>query len=265
MTPTASSRVDLVLQYALLVAGEQDEKFDRQLGPIHLIKYVYLADLFHAEKHEGATYTGIQWRFYKFGPWYQSVNERIEPALSVIGADKESFPSNYEEKQDWARWSLRDEQLLRDREQQLPSAITLHLRHDILQFGKDTQSLLNYVYSTKPMLYAAPNERLDFTVAGNDSVNEPEPGPLRMDSLSNKKKKKFKERMRELRERHKNRQKKDNKLINPVKTPRYDDVYYEGVAWLDSLAGPQLPEGKHIVEFSDEVWKSAPRKGENVS
>ena len=73
-----------------------------------------------------------------------------------------------------------------------------------------------------------------------------------MDSLSNKKKKKFKERMRELRERHKNRQKKNSKLINPVKTPRYDGVYYEGVAWLDSLAGPQFSEGKHIVEFSDE-------------
>ena len=48
--PVAPSRVDLLLQYALLVAGEQDEFLDRQLGPIHLIKYVYLADLFHANE-----------------------------------------------------------------------------------------------------------------------------------------------------------------------------------------------------------------------
>ncbi len=82
MASASSTRVDLVLQYSLLVAGEQDTSFDRQLGPIHLLKYVYLADLF-AGKNEGATYTGIEWKFYKFGPWSQSVNERIAPALSA--------------------------------------------------------------------------------------------------------------------------------------------------------------------------------------
>ena len=138
MISTDSSRIDLVLQYALLVAGEQDEKFDRQLGPIHLLKYVYLADLYHAEKHEGTTYTGIKWRFYKFGPWSQSVNERIEPSLSAIGADKKSNPSSYEENQEQIRWSLQDEHLLREREQQLPPAITFHLRRNVLNFGKDT-------------------------------------------------------------------------------------------------------------------------------
>ena len=38
------------------------------------------------------------------------------------------------------------------------------------------------------MLSAAPNEFLDFTVVTQDiSMNEPVPTPLRMDSLSNKK------------------------------------------------------------------------------
>ena len=265
MISTDSSRIDLVLQYALLVAGEQDEKFDRQLGPIHLLKYVYLADLYHAEKNEGATYTGIKWRFYKFGPWSQTVNERIEPALSAIGADKKSFPSNYEENQDQIRWSLQNEHLLQERERQLPGTITFHLRRNVLQFGKDTQSLLYYVYNTKPMLNAAPGEYLDFTVTGNVSANNPAAIPLRMDSLSNRKKKQFKERMRALRVRHKNKRKEDSKLIKPVKNPRYDDVYHEGIAWLDSLAGPQFAEGEYTVEFSDEVWKSATRKSEDVS
>ena len=265
MISTDSSRIDLVLQYALLVAGEQDEKFDRQLGPIHLLKYVYLADLYHAEKNEGATYTGINWQFYKFGPWSQSVNERIEPALSAIGADIKSFPSNYEENQEQIRWSLQDEHLLQERERQLPGTITFHLRRNVLDFAKDTQSLLYYVYNTKPMLNAAPGEYLDFTVTGNVSANNPAAIPLRMDSLSNRKKKQFKERMRALRVRHKNKRKEDSKLIKPVKKPRYDDVYHEGIAWLDSLAGPQFAEGEYTVEFSDEVWKSATRKGEDVS
>ena len=71
--------------------------------------------------------------------------------------------------------------------------------------------------------------------------------------------------MRALRARHKNKRKKGSKLINPVKNPRYDDVYHEGMAWLDNLAGPQFAEGEYTVEFSDEVWKSATRKGEDVS
>lgn len=262
--PADLSRVDRVLQYALLVAGEQDELSDRKLGPIHLLKYVYLADLLHAKKHKGATYTGIEWKFHKFGPWSQSVNERIEPALNAIGADKQSLPSDYGEKQDWVRWYLRDEHRLKEKEHQLPLAIRSHLRGDILKFGKDTQGLLHHVYSTKPMLSAAPGEHLDFSVAADAPDDKSAPKQLRMDSLSNKKKKKFKERMHELQEKYKNRQQKDRELISPVKSPRYDDVYYEGVAWLDSLAGEQFSESEQVVEFSEEVWKSTTRKGGDV-
>ena len=68
--------------------------------------------------------------------------------------------------------------------------------------------------------------------------------PPRMASLSNRQKERFKERMRELRTRYKNRERKDRKLINPVKDARYDDVYDEGVSWLDSLAGKPLQDGK---------------------
>ena len=263
---TDPSRVDLLLQYALLISGEQDEFSDRQLGPIHLVKYVYLADLFHAKRNNGVTFTGTEWQFYKFGPWSQSVNERIEPALSAIGAEKHSFQSDYEDKQDWVRWRLSDEKQLEKIESHLPFEITSGLKENVRRFGKDTQSLLHYVYGTEPMLSAAPGEFLNFAVASNDiSRNDSAREPLRMDGLSNKKKKKFKERMRELRTRYKNRERKDRKLINPVKDARYDDVYDEGISWLDSLAGEPLPEGEHVVRFSDEVWKSPTRKGGDVS
>lgn len=79
-----SSKVDKIIQFALLVAGEEDDFRDRQLGPIHLIKYVYLADLAYAKHHDGETFTGAKWQFYKFGPWAQEVNQRIEPALLYI-------------------------------------------------------------------------------------------------------------------------------------------------------------------------------------
>ena len=160
---------------------------------------------------------------------------------------------------------MHDEHLLQEKERQLPPTIKLYLGHNIRKFGQDTQSLLHYVYSTKPMLSAAPNELLDFSIAYAPSVKEPDAQPLKMDSLSNRKKKKFEQRMRELRARHKNRERKAPNLINPVKNPRYDDVYFEGIAWLDSLAGEPFTEGEYIAEFSEEVWKSAARKGQDVS
>ena len=46
--PVDAAKADLILQYALLLAGQEDDFFDRQLGPIHLLKYCYLADLIHA-------------------------------------------------------------------------------------------------------------------------------------------------------------------------------------------------------------------------
>ena len=56
--------------------------------------------------------------------------------------------------------------------------------------------------------------------------------------------------MRELRAKHKNRQRKERKLINPVTTPQYDDTYYEIITWLDSLAGEPFSEGEYIVKIS---------------
>ena len=50
-----SSKIDLLIQYAMLIAGQEDEYFDRRLGPIHLIKYVYLADLAYAERKCGGS------------------------------------------------------------------------------------------------------------------------------------------------------------------------------------------------------------------
>ena len=262
----APSQVDLLIQYALLVAGEEDALFDRQLGPIHLIKYVYLADLAHARRNDGKTFTGVDWQFYKFGPWSQSVNERIEPALLAIQADKQSFPSDYGDKDDWVRWSLRDDQLLREIEREIPSCVSLAVKRDVHKFGKDTPDLLDYVYSTPPMLSAAPNEYLDFSLVEARLPDETNgQHQLRIDSLSNKKKKKLKDRIRALREQRKSREHEGQKLINPVKHPRHDDVFNEGVAWLDELAGPQMEAGEKVAEFSDEVWKSPTRKGEDVS
>jgi hypothetical protein len=122
------SRVDLLLQFALLSAGEEDDSRARTLGPIHLIKYVYLGDLAYARRHGGEIFTGINWQFYKFGPWSQVVHDRIEPALRSIGAEKATFESDYEDRADWCRWSLRRDDLIAEVEKRVPPEISLKLK-----------------------------------------------------------------------------------------------------------------------------------------
>jgi len=263
--PADQNRIDLLVQYALLVAGEGDDLFDRQLGPIHLIKYVYLGDLAHAQRNSGETFTGIPWKFHSYGPWSNTVHERIEPALQLIGADKSTFTSDYEDRGDWFRWSVRNYHLLDEKEKELPPSIAIKLRPVIRKFGKDTPGLLDYVYRTAPMLDAAPGDILDFKLAVKEKPTaEPYLAGLRMDSLSEKKKKAFRDKMAELRRAASSRVSRKTALINPVKNVRHDDVYQDGVEWLDKLAGEQLSPGEHVAEFSSDVWKSTTRKGSDI-
>jgi hypothetical protein len=58
---TSSSPTARLIQFALLAAGREDEPSDQELGPIHLIKYVYLADLAHAERNQARAVYSRRW------------------------------------------------------------------------------------------------------------------------------------------------------------------------------------------------------------
>ncbi|MDH4317942.1 MAG: Panacea domain-containing protein [Desulfobulbaceae bacterium] len=259
-------RIDKILQYALLVAAEEDDFRERQLGPIHLIKYVYLADLAYAERNNGETYTGIEWQFYKFGPWAQEVNQRIEPALTAINARKQIFPSDYEDRDEWVRWEAVDDSFMEPLDRALPLIVTLNVKKNVHKFGKATPELLGYVYSTEPMLAAAPHEYLDFTQLKSLQPHEESPSS-EAQPLSKKKKKNLKEKMQNLRLLNKKKlaEKREKRLVKPPILPIHDEVLFNGLEWLDSLAGPKLPEGEIEVVFSPSIWKSPARGGGDVS
>jgi len=259
-------RVDKIIQYALLIASEEDDFFDRQLGPIHLIKYVYLADLDYAASHDGETFTGVMWQFYKFGPWSQEVNHRIEPALLCINADKKTFQSDYEDQDEWVRWIATDNSFRDDLESDLPFIVKSTLRRDVHRFGKATPELLQHVYSTKPMLSAAPREFLDFSTLKTPPQNL-SPEQSNNEALSFKRQKNLKANLRNLRMQNAERlsAKRKNCLVQPPRSPRYDEVYFEGLEWLNSLAGEKISEGGKDVVFSDSIWKSPSRSGDDFS
>lgn len=265
MKPTSpTAKIDTIIQYVLLLAGEDDEYTERSLGAIHLIKYVYLSDLIHAERKNGQTFTGVNWRFYKFGPWSQSVNSRIEPSLRAIQAQRFSSESYYSDDDEWVRWQKRDFNLLEKTEKNIPILIRGFLKKKITKYGKDTPSLLDFVYKTDPMLSAAPHEYLDFSLAVKET-DKPQKHQTKLSTLSKKKQKKLKERMKELRNRKKERKSHSDKLVKPPIKPIYDDVYQDGIEWLDTSSVQEFSSGKITVEFSNDIWHSGARKNNDIS
>ena len=251
-------RVDLLLKYVLAAAGQEDPGF-REVGPIQLIKYVYhLADLAFAERHGGETFTGAPWRFHHFGPWSPEVYSRIEPVINEVGARVRQIPSSKAE-DDIIRYSLVDEPLFNQLEPELPFILAVALKGLIHKFGDDTTSLLHHVYRTPPMLGAAPGEPLSFKKETFDEGDQPKVAGHVSDVVElyqTPSRKKRKADMKTLKEQiqaklAEKKLKKEQTL--PSRSPRYDEVFFEGVRWLDSLAGEPVEPQKGEITFSNTI------------
>jgi hypothetical protein len=252
-------KIDLLLQYILCAAGQMDWE-SRELGMIHLLKYVYLADLHYAEHHEGKTFTGKPWKFHHFGPWSEEVYLRIEPALAAICAQKREFySSNYDK--DIFRWSIEDDQLYDRLESQMDISLSGIIQKFVHEFGNDTTGLLHFVYRTPPMLQAAPEEFLVFNPIKKQTIEsciKEESVHLPNATIREKKKRKIK--FQELKKRLNSRLERELKESNTSeKPPRYDDIFFEGLRQLDALAGDPIEPMECTVVFTDEVWKSKAR------
>ena len=257
------NRLDLLLQYIIAVAGQNDP-YDRELGMIHLIKYAYLADLTYASQHNGETFTGLPWKFHHFGPWSVECFQRIEPALTSIGATQRTIKS--EKYNDFVRWFVDDDDLFDSIGNQMDLTVMGAVQEYIRMFGTDTYGLLDFVYKTKPMLAAAPGELLDFKVAVSVKKtfenDEPEVElTVRQKKLHRQKFQAFKEKLNKQLE----QQVKNNRSRTCQLPPRYDDVFFEGLAQLDAAAGNLPVEGEYIATFGEEIWKSKARHDPELS
>ena len=258
--------IDLLLKYCLALAGEEDWG-NRELGPIHLIKYVYLADLAFAERYQGRTFSGVTWKFYNYGPWSLEIYQRIKPIVLATGAEERSISTKYED--DTVRWSLCDSHLCKELERQLPIEITSILKRSIHRFGADTSELLNYVYMTSPMLNAAPGDILSFSPQ-NSSAQKTDmeaAGQKQSNAHSYKEEKRRKKKLQDLRERVQKALHKmgTKKLVSPSPKPRYDEMFFEGQKWLEDIAGAEIKPCEGELLFSEKIWLSPARREPNVS
>jgi len=248
-----------------VVAG-QSAGWDRELGMIHLIKYVYLADLAYAEKHNGQLYTGIPWRFYHFGPWAEEVYHRIEPALMAIGAEKKIIPNPRDEK-DVTRWIKSDDELFERLGRQLDLIVMGCLQKQVRRFGTDKSELLDFVYRTRPMVNAAPNEYLDFSMLKRESVSDDSvQSGISPKELTARQKKKRKSALLDLKKRINARlDEKQTKQMFCAAPPRYDEVFFSGIEWLNSSSEEPLESGEYTAAISENMWKSKARYDPDLS
>ena len=250
------AKVDQVVQYALAVASEAEGRGERELGPIHLLKFAYLADMEHA-RWTGASFTQTAWRFHKFGPWSPEVFQRLPVAMQAVGAVERRFPSQYSE-EDAIRWHLDRGSAIASLEGILPGVVTGAIRRAVQKFGNDTTYLLQEVYKTPPMLSAAPGELLNLAIGEPQEPAADVPGglPASLPVLSKTKVKALKARIDQRRAAGAGR----SDRVAPQPAPRYDDLFFEGTRWLDELAGSTMSDEKGQLHFADSVWKSRARR-----
>jgi len=115
------------------------------------------------------------------------------------------------------------------------------------------------------MLHAAPGELLDFAVveAPDPPAAKPAPAP----NPSKKVRKQQEAELEALRGRVQARLREGTvarRMIAPDPPPRYDEVFREGQAWLDALAGAPAEATRGTATFSDDIWKSRGRRDPGI-
>jgi hypothetical protein len=172
--------------------------------------------------------------------------------MNEVGARVRQIPSSKAE-DDIIRYSLVDESLFNQLEPELPFILAITLKGLIHKFGDDTTSLLHHVYRTPPMLGAAPGEPLSFKNETFDERDQPKVAGHVSDVVEfyqTPSKKKRKADMKTLKEQiqaklAEKKLKKEQTI--PSRPPRYDEIFFEGVRWLDSLAALPVFEGDFLI------------------
>lgn len=265
---------DLV-RFALAAAARLDRRVD--LGPIHLLKLLFLADWAFAQRHEGNTFTGIPWRFHNFGPYcYEAVAE-VESIANSTGAQDRSFLGS-KSGREVKRWSVErdgfNDDLYYELDRSLPPEVSRAIQQTVQSQGSATYPLLHQVYSSLPMRCSAPGEIINFTAAvrellgDQDSTRQEDSGPeipvvdLRKPdpSLSSTQRKKHDRAFCQLRERM------DKALLVADESdglvffePTEDEVFDQGMSWLDPQGDSRLSFAANF-QIHPSVWHSPARR-----
>lgn len=251
-------KVVLILKFAMASASRLDDYRSQELAPIALLKLVYLADLACAEI-KGETFTHTPWLFHHFGPWNSAVHQLIDPTLQQMSTKTRTFQDS--QGNQGTRYSLElssreKSELYLELERQLPISVVGMINQTLKNYANDTPGLLSYVYKTKPMKSARPHSELRFDALPQTVQAEPAP-PKKISTKEKRRRKEMRLRMRaRYQEKEAELSARAEQLVEDGAV--YDELFFEGLAWLDELAGADPPETQGILEFGA-IWDTEMR------
>jgi hypothetical protein len=196
-----------------------------------LIKFLYLLDVYTAEKNKGKTISELEWKFLHFGPYSNGAVR----ALDDLENQKKIYAETHENQNgdnEFFLYRLSKFNGVRDlRDLGLPGQIQTRIHADLKRYGRDLPLLLHYVYfQTTPMVDAQPGEILNFS--GCKEISLEDFRPIKMLSLRPKAIRKTRNKLRQLIQERESREK--------IAHGPYDEVYYSA---LDQLDGKPIETG----------------------
>ena len=155
-------RVDPVKLIQFIVC--QATEFGASLTPIRVVKFLYLADLYHARENRGETLTGWPWKFVYFGPYCGESIVALNEAVNNGLIDAKSFESKYDERDRFLYTCHLEKEP--DTANDLSLYVWSSLKEAIKKWADDTPGLLDHVYyDTEPMEDVKRGDLLDFSKA----------------------------------------------------------------------------------------------------
>lgn len=150
--------VGMLIQFIVEEASSRGEV----LSPIRVVKFLYLADVYHARYQNGQTLTGWPWRFVHYGPYCGEAMEAIDRARSQGLVAAIPYQSKYDGEEHLLYKGVGAD--LAPLRNALPLSVVGALAAAIARWGSDTQGLLDHVYfETEPMGAAKRGGLLDFS------------------------------------------------------------------------------------------------------
>ena len=212
-----------LIQYITSLATDRGEV----LSPIRLVKFLYLADLYHARRNGGATLTGWPWRFVHYGPFCTESLDAIRIAVAEGFIEAVPYVSQFDDEEHLLYRCSVDSQPGGE-PAGVPFYVTAPLRGAVRKWAGETFALLDHVYfETEPMMAVQPGDLLDFTKA-----REPRPSrDVSMKRLSKEKIAKGKELVSKIRA-NQSRFRPDSFRAGRDR-PIYDEAYFEAVNYLN--------------------------------
>lgn len=198
------------------------------LTTIRLVKFIYLADFYHARWHNGHSFTNLPWAFVYYGPYCSAVMQEIDEVVAHDCIQCNEYPSKFQNAKDFCLYTCKDQDS-ESFQRKLPNAVVSELKKAIRRYGDETAALLDYVYfDTEPMMHATKGDILDFSLA-----KRPEPTKqIILKKLSKDDIEKAREHIKELATRfEKNRR---NLEIDNSKVAEWKDaIYHKALAYMD--------------------------------